>query len=204
MSSPAPIADARPDSDIPSTIWTIGHSTRPLDVFLALLAKNGIEGIADVRRFPASRRQPQYASAALAQALAEQGLAYRWYEALGGRRRARPDSPNIAWRNASFRGYADYMESAEFADSLRELMASCARRRTAIMCAEALWWRCHRALIADALRSRGIEVLHILDAQHVVAHPYTSAVRIVDGQPSYRHSQPRKTRARASNPRSRP
>jgi uncharacterized protein (DUF488 family) len=170
-------------------IWTIGHSTRPLDVFLGLLSRYRIEAVADVRRFPGSRRQPQYASVALEQALAEHGIAYHWFPALGGRRRARPDSTNIAWRNASFRGYADYMESAEFAGGLRELLEFCARQRTTLMCAEALWWRCHRALIADVLRVRGIEVVHILDAQHTVVHPYTSAAKIVDGQLSYQHAE---------------
>lgn len=187
-SSPA-TAITQPQGTNASTIWTIGYSTRPLDVFLDLLAHYRIEAVADVRRFPGSRRQPQYASVALEQALAEHGIAYHWFPALGGRRRARPDSPNTAWRNASFRGYADYMESAEFASGLRELIEFCARQRTTLMCAEALWWRCHRALIADVLRVHGIEVVHILDAQHTVVHPYTSAARIVDGQLSYQHSE---------------
>lgn len=170
------------------TIWTIGHSTRPLDIFLLLLAQVRIEAVLDVRRFPGSRRQPQYGSVALQQALAEHGIAYRWLPDLGGRRRPRPDSPNIAWRNASFRGYADYMESVPFASAMRELIEFCSAQRTTLMCAEVLWWRCHRALIADVLRQRGIEVVHILDAQHTAAHPYTSAARIIDGQLSYRHS----------------
>lgn len=186
--SPA-TAIAQPQGTTAPTIWTIGHSTRPLDVFLDLLAHYRIEAVADVRRFPGSRRQPQYGSVALEQALKEHGLAYHWFPDLGGRRRARPDSPNIAWRNASFRGYADYMESAEFASGLRELLEFSTRQRTTLMCAEALWWRCHRALIADVLRVGGIEVVHILDAQHTVVHPYTSAARIVDGQLSYQHSE---------------
>lgn len=168
-----------------STIWTIGHSTRPLDALLKLLAQFRIEAVADVRRFPNSRRQPQYASVALCETLAEQAIAYHWFPALGGRRRPRPDSPNIAWRNASFRGYADYMETAEFASGLSNLLEFCARQRTTLMCAEAVWWRCHRALIADVLRVRGIEVIHILDAQHAAVHPYTSAARIVHGRLSY-------------------
>ncbi|HVT33643.1 MAG TPA: DUF488 domain-containing protein [Rhodanobacteraceae bacterium] len=175
------------DSDA-ATIWTIGHSTRPLDEFLDILEHYRIAAIADVRRFPGSRRHPQYGSAALNDALALRGIAYRWFPELGGRRRPRPDSPNVAWRNASFRGYADYIESAEFARGLDDLIAFCAARRTAIMCAEGVWWRCHRAIIADVLRARGIEVVHILDAQHAVEHPYTSAARIVDGQLSYRGS----------------
>jgi uncharacterized protein (DUF488 family) len=168
-----------------STIWTIGHSTRPLDEFLGLLAHYRIEALADVRRLPGSRRHPQYAQAALRAELAAVGVAYRWFPSLGGRRRPRADSPNVAWRNASFRGYADHMDSEEFANGLDELLALSSRLRTALMCAEAVWWRCHRALIADALRVRGIEVVHILDAQHSTVHPYTSPARVQGGRLSY-------------------
>jgi len=168
-----------------STIWTIGHSTRPLDAFLELLARYRLEAVADVRRFPGSRRYPQYAEAALRAALGRHGIAYRWLPALGGRRRPLPGSPNVAWRSASFRGYADHMSSAEFSVALLDLLDFAARLRTTVMCSEAVWWRCHRALIADALRVRGIEVVHILDAQHSVVHPYTSPARIVQGQLSY-------------------
>jgi uncharacterized protein (DUF488 family) len=167
------------------TIWTIGHSTRPLDTFLDLLARYRLEAVADVRRFPGSRRQPQYSQAALRDALAGLGIAYRWLPALGGRRRPRPDSPNTAWRNASFRAYADHIDSTEFAGGLDALLELSGHLRTTLMCAEAVWWRCHRALIADVLRVGGIEVLHILDAQHCVPHPYTSAARIVEGRLSY-------------------
>jgi uncharacterized protein (DUF488 family) len=168
-----------------STVWTIGHSTRALDAFLGLLAHYGIEAIADVRRFPGSRRQPQYAQAALRNSLAGRGIAYRWLPALGGRRRPRPDSRNTAWRSASFRGYADHIDSAEFAGGLNALLELCGELRTALMCAEAVWWRCHRALIADVLCARGIEVLHILDERNPVRHTYTSAARIVEGGLTY-------------------
>ena len=141
--------------------------------------------VADVRCFPGSRRQPQYGQAALSASLAGHGIAYRWLPALGGRRRPRADSPNTAWRNASFRGYADHIGSEEFAAGLAELLEIAAQFRTTLMCAEAPWWRCHRALIADVLRVRGIEVLHILDERHCVTHPYTSAARIVEGRLSY-------------------
>jgi uncharacterized protein (DUF488 family) len=185
VGSSASTAAASRDFDIP-TIWTIGHSTRPLDEFLDILAHYRIEAIADVRRFPGSRRHPQYGSVALEESLAARGIAYRWLRARGGRRRPRPDSPNVAWRNASFRGYADHLDSAEFAEGLDELLALSAEKRTAILCAESVWWRCHRAIIADVLRARGIEVVHILDARHATVHPYTPAARIVDGKLSYR------------------
>jgi len=168
-----------------STIWTIGHSTRPLGEFLDLLAHYQLEAVADVRRFPGSRRQPQYAQAALYTSLAEHGITYRWLPALGGRRRPLPDSPNSAWRNASFRGYADHMASAEFSSGLNELLELSGQQRTTLMCAEAVWWRCHRALISDALCVRGIDVVHILDATHTIVHPYTSPARIVQGRLSY-------------------
>lgn len=168
-----------------ATIWTIGHSSRPPDEFMALLARYRIEAVADVRRFPGSRRQPQYESSALGAALARRGVAYRWFPQLGGRRRPLPDSPNIAWRNLSFRGYADHIASAEFAEGLQDLLEFSASLRTALMCAEAVWWRCHRALIADVLCVRGIEVVHILDAEHAVTHPFTSPARVTRGRLSY-------------------
>jgi uncharacterized protein (DUF488 family) len=167
------------------TIWTIGHSSRPLETFLELLSRNAIEAIADVRRFPGSRRQPQYGQAALGASLAGKGVEYRWIEALGGRRRPRPDSANTAWRNPSFRGYADYMESAGFRRGMDELLELAARKRTAMMCSEAMWWRCHRSLVSDALCAREIEVMHILDAAHTRRHPLTAPARIVGGRLSY-------------------
>jgi len=168
-----------------STVWTIGHSTRPLKTFLALLEHYQIEAVADVRRFPGSRRQPQYAQAPLDSALTENGIAYHWIAALGGRRRPQPDSPNTAWRNVQFRGYADYIASKEFEEGLNELLEVAGRLRTTMMCAEAVWWRCHRALIADVLCVRGIRVVHIIDETRAVVHPYTSPARIVQGRLSY-------------------
>jgi uncharacterized protein (DUF488 family) len=168
-----------------STVWTIGHSTRPLAAFLELLAHYRIEAVADVRRFPGSRRHPEYGSAALEGALAGHGIAYRWLPSLGGRRQPRPDSPNLAWRNASFRGYADHMATGEFAAGLDELLGLARTARTAVMCAEAVWWRCHRSMIADALRVRGIEVVHILGIDQATAHPMTSPAHIVQGRLTY-------------------
>lgn len=169
----------------PATIWTIGHSTRTLEEFLGLLAAYRIEAIADVRRFPGSRRYPYFASDALASTLPAHGLAYQWIPKLGGRRKVQPGSPNTAWRNASFQGYADFTATAEFAEGLAELLKLAVSKRTALMCAEAVWWRCHRSIISDVLKLRGIEVIHIIDATHSTVHPYTSAARIVDGRLSY-------------------
>lgn len=167
------------------TLWTIGHSNRALEEFLELLAQHRIEAIADVRRFPGSRRQPQYAREALAASLGEHGIAYRWIPELGGRRRPAPDSPNSAWRNVSFRGYADHMATPEFAAGLQQLRELASEKRTALLCAEVLWWRCHRSLIADVLKVSGTDVIHILDARQTTIHPYTSPARVVDGQLSY-------------------
>lgn len=138
-----------------------------------------------MRRFPGSRRFPQYGRDALEASLACGDIAYRWLPALGGRRKPLPDSQNTGWRNASFRGYADYMGTPEFHAGLEELLDFASRSRTAILCAEAPWWRCHRALVADALRARGVDVLHILDGERAVPHPGTAPARIVDGRLSY-------------------
>ena len=138
-----------------------------------------------MRSFPGSRKYPQYGKEALALTLAGHAIGYHWLQILGGRRRVSPDSSNTAWRNASFRGYADYMASAEFAAGLIELLELATQSRTAIMCAEAVWWRCHRSMIADALRVRDVEVVHILDAKHSVLHPMTQPARIVDGRLTY-------------------
>jgi len=167
------------------TIWTIGHSTRTLDEFTGLLAAHGVRSLVDVRTYPGSRRFPHFNQEALAAGLAEAGIAYTHLPELGGRRRPRPDSHNTAWRNDAFRGYADYMETPEFAAGLDRLLAIAAKHSTAIMCAEAVWWRCHRGLIADALKARGVTVLHIEGPGPAAEHPYTSAARVVDGQLSY-------------------
>ena len=155
-----------------------------------MLRAHGIQAVADVRRFPASRRQPQFNEAVLRAWLAEARIGYRWFEALGGRRSPAPDSVNTAWRNASFRGYADYMETEEFAAAFSDLLKYAARQRTALMCAESVWWSCHRALISDALTFRGIEVVHILDETQTKVHPYTSAASIIDGRLSYEAPDP--------------
>src|SRR5690606_8195948 len=147
------------------SVWTIGHSNLPVEHFLALLKGNGIEALADVRRFPGSRRWPQFGAEALAQRLAQEGIDYQWFGELGGRRHPRADSRNEAWRNSAFRGYAGHLACEEFAKGLERLLALVHGKRTALMCAEVLWWRCHRALIADVLQVRGFQVLHIRGSQ---------------------------------------
>ena len=169
----------------PRTIWTVGHSTRSADTFIALLKHYGIEAVADVRRFPGSRRLPQFMSANLEAALAEHGIGYEWIEELGGRRRAPPGPNNNAWRNTSFRGYATHVASDEFAQGLQRLLSLATKQPTAMMCAEVLWWRCHRSMVSDVLKLRGIEVLHIQDEQRLTEHPYTSPARLDDGELTY-------------------
>ena len=193
-------------------MWTIGHSTRTIDEFVSLLKENEIKVLADVRAWPGSRRYPQFNKDSLAESLKAHGIRYEHFPELGGKRKTKSDSRNTGWRNASFRGYADYMETEQFQKGIERLLdstgtdgppqggfaaaklssAESVRRsevvtpwRTAIMCAEAVWWRCHRSLIADYLKVRGVEVLHILGANKVEPHPYTPPARIVNGKLSY-------------------
>ena len=141
-----------------STVFTIGHSTRAIEEFMALLNAHRIEEIVDVRRYPGSRRYPQFGSESLSLTLSDAGIGYRHEPDMGGRRAPRRDSPHQAWRSASFRAYADHMETAVFQERLAFLIATADSRRQAVMCAEAVPWRCHRQLISDALTARGVEV----------------------------------------------
>jgi uncharacterized protein (DUF488 family) len=171
-------------------VHTAGHSTHALADFIALLEAHAIRAVADVRRFPASRRHPHFAREALARSLAEHGIGYEWLPDLGGRRPVRPDSPHTAWRLPAFRGYADHMETREFQDALERLLALAAVQSTTVMCAEAVPWRCHRQLIADALLARGVDVRHVLaptksEAHHLTPFARLEGTRVVydDGQP---------------------
>jgi uncharacterized protein (DUF488 family) len=166
-------------------LWTVGHSTRSLGDFLGLLMAHDIEIVADVRRYPGSRRWPHFSREPLTEGLAGRGIGYEAFPELGGRRQPRPDSPNTAWRSTAFRGYADYMATEEFAEGLARLVDLGCGLRTVIMCAEAVWWRCHRGLIADALCWAGFDVHHIMGPVSSIPHPYTSAARITDGLLSY-------------------
>lgn len=169
----------------PRGLWTIGHSTRSSEEFLALLQIHDIQRLIDIRRYPGSRRYPHFYSSALATNLPMAGLSYEEMPALGGRRTAHADSPNKGWKNSSFRGYADYMQTDEFDRALDELMAHGENKRTVIMCAEAVPWRCHRSLVADALVARGWEVTHILSAGHVKPHHLTPFAIIQSGHLLY-------------------
>ncbi len=156
----------------------------------SLLEENGIKLVVDVRSLPGSKRYPQFNKEALADSLGQHGIRYEHFPELGGRRKPSPDSRNTAWRNASFRGYADYMETGEFHKGIDRLVDLTSEvGPAAIMCAEAVWWRCHRALISDYLKARGIEVIHIVDSNKTEPHPFTSAARMVNGELSYAPSE---------------
>lgn len=167
-------------------IWTVGHSNRTSDDLITLLRSESIVVLADVRRFPGSRLHPQFNRETLRHALAEQGIEYRHFESLGGRRsRTKDSSPNRAWRVKAFNAYADHMASREFQQGLAELEQLAEQQRTAIMCSEALPWRCHRRLIADALIARGWEVFDIFSPTQTKPHPLTEFARVEQGQVTY-------------------
>lgn len=166
-------------------IWTIGHSSRPIEIFLDLLEGQAIEVVADVRRYPGSRAHPHFNPGPLGEYLARRGIELVPFPELGGRRAPDPASTNTVWRNEAFRGYADYMETPAFEACFKRLAGLASSRRTAIMCSEAVWWRCHRAMIADALKVAGFRVMHIMSEAKLVEHPWTSAARVVDGRLVY-------------------
>jgi uncharacterized protein (DUF488 family) len=167
-------------------IFTIGHGARPIDRFIELVRAVGIERIADVRTAPGSRKHPQFGRDALEASLGECGIAYEWWgEQLGGFRRARPDSRHVALRTAGFRGYADHMETGEFSRARDELIETSRQLPTAVMCAESVWWRCHRRMLADALVISGCQVIHIMDGPSLDVHRLMAAARIEDGVPVY-------------------
>ncbi len=173
------------------TVFTVGHSTLPIERFLSLLAAYGIEQLADVRTVPRSRRNPQFNADALRESLKAAGISYVPLAELGGLRKPRPDSPNSGWRNASFRGYADYMQTEEFGAGLARLVELARERRTAIMCAEAVPWRCHRSLVADALAVRGIGVVEIMSEKSYRDHALTPFARVSGTSVTYPPAQDR-------------
>jgi uncharacterized protein (DUF488 family) len=164
--------------DDPIVLFSVGHGTLTADEFAALLRQAGVAAVVDVRRFPGSRRHPHFGTGALQRWLPRAHIAYRWEERLGGRRSRRPDSVNVGLRNNSFRGYADHMAEPAFADALRAVLDEARRRPTTIMCAESLWWRCHRRLVADAaVLVHGAEVRHLLHDGQFSPHQITDAAR---------------------------
>jgi uncharacterized protein (DUF488 family) len=163
------------------TVWTIGHSNRSIEAFVAALSAHGIEIVADVRRFAGSRRLPQFGELALSSTLDAAGIGYAWLPSLGGRRRPLPGSINAGWRNDAFRGYADHLASEEFGDGLFQLLLLARGARTAVMCAEMLWWQCHRRLIADVLTVIGYDVIHLRDERHGEPHRLVPPAQSVRG-----------------------
>lgn len=162
------------------TLWTIGHSTRSWEVFVSMLQAAGIKVLADVRRFAGSRRNPQYSRDVMPAALVEAGIEYLPMPAMGGRRKPAPDSPNTAWRVEAFRAYADHLASAEYITARTELMQVAERRRTCVMCAEAVWWRCHRRLISDDFVARGWDVIHLMAPDRSEHHVLNMEAVMVD------------------------
>ena len=167
------------------TIWTFGHSTRTSGELVAVLAAHDIEVVADIRRFPGSRRLPHFAAEPLEHALDAAGIGYRWLPSLGGRRRPAPDSPNAGWRVDAFRGYADHLATEEFAEGLFELLLLAGGFRTAMMCSELLWWRCHRRLVSDVLLALDRPVLHIRDTGPAEPHRLAPPAQRMGGWVGY-------------------
>jgi uncharacterized protein (DUF488 family) len=170
---------------MPDTVFTIGHSTRSLADFVEILKAHGIQKLIDVRSVPRSRMNPQFNRGTLPQSLAAHGISWEHEPRLGGLRHARRDSPNTAWKNLSFRGYADHMSTPDFGEALDHLIEAARNARPAIMCAEAVPWRCHRSLIADALAVRGVPVEHLMSAAASHPHTITTFARVKDGRIVY-------------------
>ena len=185
-----PTMSAPGRSHVPPTVfYTIGHSTRSVETFIEMLEAHGVTRLVDVRTIPRSRHNPQFNRDSLAETLLQAGIGYTHMEELGGLRHARKDSLNTGWRNASFRGFADYMQTPEFEDALKMLVEASNRDQVAIMCAEAVPWRCHRSLIGDALQARGIRVEDIMSATRTQAHVLTSFATVEGTRVTYPASE---------------
>lgn len=166
-------------------IWTIGHSTRPIETFIEMLKSFDISFLADIRNYPGSKRYSQYNKENLEQSLKDVHIVYRHFKDLGGRRKPVINSINTAWRNSAFRGYADYMETKPFQQAVEALQEVAEKQRTVYMCSEAVWWSCHRSLLSDYLKVRGWNVYHIMDIGKATEHPYTKAARVENGELHY-------------------
>ena len=171
-------------------LFTIGHSTRSIEEFVAILGGHGVAALVDVRSYPASRRYPQFNKEDLSTSMASAGVEYHHSRDLGGRRRPNPDSKNTAGINPAFQGFADYMETEGFRAAIERLLAIAALKQTAIMCAESVWWRCHRSMTSDYLKAKGVAVTHILEKTRAEPHSYTAAARVVGMELSYRRLLP--------------
>lgn len=167
------------------TIWTIGHSTRSFEELVEMLHSFQIEMLVDIRSYPGSRRYPHFNKEALEISLPQNNIQYTHLKMLGGRKKVNPNSKNTTWRNIAFRGYADYMETDDFKKGIEELETIAIKKRTAYMCSEAVWWRCHRSMVSDYLKARGWKVMHIMNTGKAEEHPYTAPARIVNGELSY-------------------
>ena len=170
-------------------IYTIGHSTRTLEEFISILKSFNIELLADIRSYPGSKRYPHFNKENLQKVLPEHQIMYQHFIELGGRRKTLKDSKNTAWKNDSFRGYADYMDTTGFKEGVSKLEDIAAKYKTAYMCSEAVWWRCHRSMVSDYLKWKGWKVLHIIAENRSKEHPYTAPAKIVEGELSYSKSQ---------------
>ncbi len=168
-----------------SIIYTIGHSTHSLEEFMEILKSFNIEVLADVRRFAGSKRYPWFSKDNLGKVLPEHGIEYIHFETLGGRRKVQPNSVNSRWRNESFRGYADYMQTEEFTKAIEKLETIARLKTTAFMCSEAVWWSCHRSMISDYLKAKGWDVEHIMNVGKADEHPYTASARVSNGKVFY-------------------
>jgi uncharacterized protein (DUF488 family) len=167
-------------------IWTIGHSTRGIQELVAILHSFNIQMVVDIRSYPGSRRYPHFNKESLETSLQENNIEYIHLKELGGRRKTDPHSRNTAWRHPAFRGFADYMETNDFKKGIDELQRLAMKERTAYMCSEAVWWRCHRSMVSDHLKSLGWTVIHIMDKDKAEEHPYTAPARIVNGKLTYK------------------
>ena len=166
-------------------IWTIGHSTHSLEEFVEMLKSFDIEEVVDVRSYPGSRKFPQFNKENLTESLPQNNIEYTHIKELGGRRKVDPESKHTVWRHPAFRGYADYMDTADFETGIEELVKLAESKRVAYMCSEAVWWRCHRSMISDYLKSKGWTVMHIMAIGKADEHPYTAPAEIVDGELVY-------------------
>lgn len=169
------------------TIYTIGHSTQSINEFIELLKSFDIKLVADVRRFPGSRKHPQFNKESLQESLPQNNIQYVHLKNLGGRRKVNPESKHTVWRHPSFRAYADFMETDTFKEGVNDLEELANERVVAYMCSETLWWRCHRAMVSDYLKSKGWKVLHIMGLEKIQEHPYTQPAKIVNGDLSYKN-----------------